>query len=163
MSYGGGALNRLKWLVYVLMLQWLWSWFVLIFRLSHIYTLLDLPHDVLISVLNGWFTTSGCNGCGAGLPSFPVSPIYALLSPSWYPHIPVFTTTCCIYYCYTDSCSILFPVENGGSSWNLWELAIGDRGQLEVKDEKENIPLVDMVAIVVEVYGVVCQNTTLAT
>ena len=32
---------------------------------------------------------------------------------------------------------MFFPVENGGSSWNVWELAIGERGQLEVKDEKE--------------------------
>ena len=32
------------------------------------------------------------------------------------------------------------------------QLAIGDRGQLEVKDEKGNIPLVDTVAIFVEVY-----------
>ena len=36
-------------------------------------------------------------------------------------------------------------------------MAIGERGQLEVKDEKENMPLVDMVAIVAEVYGAVCQ------
>ena len=49
------------------------------------------------------------------------------------------------------------------------ERAIGERGQLEVKDEKENMPLLDMVAIVAEVYGTVCQlylrlwNTTLAT
>ena len=47
----------------------------------------------------------------------------------------------------------IFPVENGGSSWNIWELVIGERGQLEVKDEKENMPLVEMVAIVAEVYG----------
>ena len=38
-----------------------------------------------------------------------------------------------------------------------------------MKDEKENMPLVDMVAIVAEVYGAVCQlylrlrNTTLVT
>ena len=33
--------------------------------------------------------------------------------------------------------TIFFPVENGGSSWNPWELlAVGERGQLEVKDEK---------------------------
>ena len=57
-------------------------------------------------------------------------------------------------YCY--STFIYFPVENDGSSWNFWELAIGERGQLEVKDEKENVPLVDRVAIVAEVYGAVC-------
>ena len=51
----------------------------------------------------------------------------------------------------------IFPVENGGSSWNFWDLAIGERGQLEVKDEKDNMPVVDRVAIVVEVYGAVCQ------
>ena len=57
---------------------------------------------------------------------------------------------------------------NGGSCWNVWELAIGERVQLEVKHEKENMSLVDMVAIVAEVYGAVCQlyfrlwNTTLA-
>ena len=69
----------------------------------------------------------------------------------------VFTTTCCIYYCCMDSRLIFFPVENGGSSWNFRELAIGESGQLEVKDEKENMPFVDVVAIVAEVYGVVCQ------
>ena len=80
----------------------------------------------------------------------------------------VITTTCCIYYCCTDSRSIFFPVENVGSSWTFWQLAIGERGQVEVKDEKENTPLVDMVAIVGEVYCAVCQlnlrlwNTTLA-
>ena len=64
---------------------------------------------------------------------------------------------------------IYFPVENGGSSWNLWELAIGEGVKLEEKDEKENTPLVDRVAIVAEVYIAVCQlylrlwNTTLAT
>ena len=63
----------------------------------------------------------------------------------------------CIYDCCKDSRSIFFPVENGGSSWNFWELAIGERGQLELKDEKENMPLVGMVAIVTEVYGTVCQ------
>ena len=26
---------------------------------------------------NGWFVSSCCNGCGVGLPSFPVSPIYS--------------------------------------------------------------------------------------
>ena len=64
-----------------------------------------------------------------------------------------FKTTCCIFYC-TASRSTF---------------SIGERGQLEVKDEKENKPLVDRVTIVVEVYGVVCLlywrlwNTTLAT
>ena len=49
------------------------------------------------------------------------------------------------------------------------DLAVGERGQLEVKDEKENITLVDSVSIVVEVYGAVGQlylriwNTTLVT
>ena len=74
-----------------------------------------------------------------------------------------------VSYCCTDSRSIFFPVENGGSSWSFWELVIGESGQLEVQDEKENMPLVDMVAIVAEIYGAVCQlyirlwNTTLAT
>ena len=60
------------------------------------------------------------------------------------------------------------PSENGGSSWNFWELAIWERGELEVKDEKENMPLVDGVVIVAKVY-IACQlrlrlwNTTLAT
>ena len=47
---------------------------------------------------------------------------------------------------------------NGVSGWNVWETAIGERGQLEVKDEKENMALVDKVATaVVQVYGAVCQ------
>ena len=79
--FGGGAINRLKWLVHVLMLQWLWSWFALISRLSdiYVYILLHLPHDVLMSVWNNLFMTSWCNGCGVSLPPFPVSPIYTLL------------------------------------------------------------------------------------
>ena len=36
--YSRGALNRLKWLVHVLMLQWLWSWVALISRLSDAYS-----------------------------------------------------------------------------------------------------------------------------
>ena len=51
---------------------------------------------------------------------------------------PVFTTTCCIYYFSTDSRSIFFLVEIGGSSWNFWELTIVERSQLEVKDEKKH-------------------------
>ena len=50
--YCGGDLNRLKWLVHVLMLQRLWFWFVFISRLSDICTLLNLPHDVSTSVWN---------------------------------------------------------------------------------------------------------------
>ena len=50
---------------------------------------------------------------------------------------------------------IYFPVENCGSSLNFWELAIGERGLREVKGEKENMPLVDRVAIVAEAYGAV--------
>ena len=38
-----------------------------------------LPHDVLMSVWNDGFMTSCSNGCGAGMPSFPVSPKYTLL------------------------------------------------------------------------------------
>ena len=45
--YGGGALTRLKWLIHVLMLQWLWSWFALILCLSDVYSAY-LPHDVHI-------------------------------------------------------------------------------------------------------------------
>ena len=37
------------------------------------------------------------------------------------------------------------------SSWSFWEMAIGERGQLEMKDEQENMPWVDRVAIVAEV------------
>ena len=46
---------------------------------------------------------------------------------------------------------------------------MGERGQREVKDEKAKMTLVDLVAIVAEVYSAVCQmylrlwNTTLAT
>ena len=48
---------------------------------------------------------------------------------------------------------------------------MGERGQLEVKDEKKNMPLVDRVTIVAQVYSAVCQlhlrlrllNTTWAT
>ena len=83
-------------------------------------------------------------------PQFPSLRYILHLSPLWCPHIPVFTI-CCIYhyhYCSTDSRSICFPVENGGSSWNFWELAVGERGQLEVEDEKENMPLVDTIAFV---------------
>ena len=65
------------------------------------------------------------------------SPRYILgLSPSWCPHIPVFTSTCCIYYCSTDSRSILFPVERGGSSWNVWELAIGEKWSIRSERRK---------------------------
>ena len=49
------------------------------FPVSPINTLLNLHHDVLISVWNHWFMTSWCNGCGVGLSSFPASPIYTLL------------------------------------------------------------------------------------
>ena len=80
---------------------------------------------------------------------------------------PVITTTCCIFYCCKHSRSTFF--RNSGSSWNFWELAIGERRQLKVEDEKENLPFVDVVAIVAEAYGTVCQlywrlwNATLAT
>ena len=37
-----------------------------------------------------------------------------------------------------------------GSSVNVWKLAIGQRGQLDVKGEKDNMPLVYRVVIVVE-------------
>ena len=79
MSYGGGALNRLKWLVHFLMLQWLWCLFALISRLSDLH--INIPHDVLISVWNDWFMISCCNGCGVGMPSFLVSPIHILCLP----------------------------------------------------------------------------------
>ena len=58
---------------------------------------------------------------------------------------------------YRFALNIFFVVENGGSIWTFWELAIEERGEREVKDEKENAPLVDMVANVVEIYGAVCQ------
>ena len=142
-----------------------------------------------IEPFEGCFMSSCCRGCGVGLPSFPVSPIY---TPSWcsdmrlkrlvheimlqsfMPSFPVspkytllylphdvlifqfFTTTCYILLLYRFTPNIV-PVENGGSSWNFWELAIGERGQLKVKDEKESMPLVDRVAIVAEVHGAVCQ------
>ena len=63
----------------------------------------------------------------------------------------------------------MFITWNDGLSWSFWELAIGERGQLEVKDKKENMPLVDSVAIVAEVYSAVYQlhftlwNTTRVT
>ena len=41
-------------------------------------------------------------------------------------------------------------VVSGGSSVNVWQLAIGERGQLEVKGEKDYMPLVYRVEIVVE-------------
>ena len=47
--------------------------------LRYMYILLNLPHDILISVWTDWFMISCCNGRGVGLPSFPVSPIYTLL------------------------------------------------------------------------------------
>ena len=78
-----------------------------------------------------------------------------------------------LYIVYTTAVQMraryFFSFENGGSSWNFWELAIGERAKLEVKNEKENMPLIDTVAIVAEVYGAVCQlylrlwNRTLAT
>ena len=43
------------------------------------YTLFTLAHDILISVWNDWFMTPCCNGCGVGLPPFPVSAAYTLL------------------------------------------------------------------------------------
>ena len=43
---------------------------------------------------------------------------------------------------------MFFPVENGMPSWNFRELAV-ESGQLGVKDEKENMTVVDRVAIVV--------------
>ena len=101
-------------------------------------------------------------------PHFPSLRYMLCLSRSWCPHTPVFTTMCCIYYCWTDSRSNNFPSSKRRVDLKLWELDIGERGQLEVKDEKENMPLVDMVAIVAQVCGAVCQlylrhwNTTLA-
>ena len=89
---------------------------------------------------------------------------------AYLPHVLIFQfLRRVICYCCTDSRSIFVPVENGRSSWIFWGLAIGERGQLEVKDEKENMPLVHRVAIVVELKGAVCHlpwrpsNTTLAT
>ena len=51
------------------------------------------------------------------------------------PKFPVFTMTCCMCYCCIDSRLKFFPAENGGSSWNIWDLIIGERGwrQLEAK------------------------------
>ena len=49
------------------------------------------------------------------------------------------------------------PLENGGSSWNDWELTIGERGSTRRERRKENMLLVDRVTVVVEVHGVVCQ------
>ena len=152
--------------------------------------------EVHWTVWNGWFISSCCSGCGVCLPSFPVSPIYILISPmmSSYPfgmigswsHVAMVVVLVCphfssLRYIYSVSLMMssypvfvddvlyvlllywyrfalnIFPVENGGSSWNFWELAIGERGQLEVQDEKESMPLVIRVAIVAEVYGAVCQ------
>ena len=63
----------------------------------------------------------------------------------------------------------MFPSWKRWVELNFWGLAIGERGQLEVKDEKESMTLFHRVAILTEVYGAVCQlyltlwNTTLAT
>ena len=133
------------------------------------------------TVWNGCFMPSCCRGCGLGLPSFPVSPIY---TPSWCPHprlkwlvydlmlrccgvgLPWFPVSLIYtlpislmmslhsgfydnflyrYYRCTD-CLLyrfalnIFPVRNSGSSWNVWEPAIGERGQLEVNDGKKTCP-----------------------
>ena len=88
-------------------------------------------------VLNG---CSCCRGCGLGLLSILASPMYILCaSPSWY-HIPVYTTTCCIYYLPYIVVLNLFPSWKRWVSWYFWELNIGEKGQLEVKDGKETCP-----------------------
>ena len=127
-----GALNRLQWLFHVLMLQRLWSWFALISRLSDIYLLMMSSYP--LEFVGSWHHVAMV--VVLVCPHFPFLRNIRCSSTSWCPHIPVFTTTFYIYYCCTDSRSIFFPVENGGSTWNFWKLAIGERGQLEVKDEK---------------------------
>ena len=59
-------------------------------------------------------------------------------------------------YCYTTF--VYFPVKNGGSRFNLWQLDVGERGQLELKDKQENMPLDDRVSIVAEIYRAVYQQ-----
>ena len=45
--------------------------------------------------------SSCCSGCGVGLPSFPISPMYNLLFPSWRPHTPVLWrhVSSALHYC----------------------------------------------------------------
>ena len=81
--------------------------------------------------------------------------VIELFEPSAPGRIANSSELCVGLYSYTPF--IYFPVENGGSSWNFWELATEESGQLEVKGENENMPLVDRVTIVAEVYGAVCQ------
>ena len=114
-GYDGGALNRLKWLVHVLMLQWLWSRFDLIpFSPMKILCLVSVmvssypfemigswPHIAMVVVLV--------------CPRFPSLRYMLYLSPSWYRHIPVFTTVCSINY-FTDQSSMFFPVEKVGQA-----------------------------------------------
>ena len=168
--FGGGAINRLKWLVHVLMLQWLWSWFALISRLSdiHILCLVSLMMSSHLFAMNGsWLHVAMV--VVLFCPHFSSLRYTLCLFPPWCPHISVFATTCGIYCGRTDSRSIFFPGENGGSSWNFWDLAIRERGYLEMKGEKENMPLVDRIVIVAQIYSTVCQlhlgfwNTTLVT
>ena len=49
----------------------------------------------------------------------------------------------------------IFPSWKRSVELKRWELAMGERGQLEVKDENETMPLVDRIATVSEVYGAV--------
>ena len=138
------------------------------FPVSPIYNLLNLPDDVLISVWNNGFMTLPGKVLVLVCTHFPSLRYTLRSSPSWCHHIPVFTTTCFIMLLYRFALNI-FP------SWKRWlELKLLRAGrrtksQLEVKDEKEQMPSVHRVAIVAEVYGEVCQlylrllNTTLAT
>ena len=73
-----------------------------------------------ISAWNDWFMTSCSNGCGVGLPSLPVSPIYTLLiSLMMSSYSSFYDDVLYPYYCCTDSRPFFFPVKSGGSSWNF--------------------------------------------
>ena len=78
------------------------------------------------------------------------------LSPSWCPHIAACTTTCCIYYRCTDSRSIVSQLKTVGPA-ETFESWPSEKGSTRSETRKRNMPLVDMVAIVAEVYGAVCQ------
>ena len=167
--YGGGGLHCMKRLVDVLMLQWLWPWFALSCRLSDAYyakfpswqphiRLKRLVHEFMLQCLQCWFTLIS-----------HLSDIYS----AYLPHdvlIFQFWRRCvvCIFYWCTYSRSTVSQLKTVGrvqtfETW-LWENGV----KLDVEDKKGDLPFVDMVAIVAEVYGAVCQlyvrlrNTTLA-
>ena len=118
------------------------------------------------TVLIGCFMSSCCRDCGLGLLSFPVTLIISLMMSSY---STLYGDVLYILLLYVQiRAQYFFP------SWKRWvalkllELAIRERGQLELKEKKKK-PLVDMFAIVAKAFAAVCQlylrlwNTTLAT